>query len=125
MDSLLVRLKPFDPRRGHVLRRFTYAGVKIHEERGWYRVSKPVGEYLRSVRQVASDEYSPLAFDVCTEEEAKALDMREEVETKVRRSATDEVRLSPARNDGALTTAHLAEPAKGNGVDPKGRKDRG
>jgi hypothetical protein len=126
MDTMLVRLKPFDPRRGHVLRRFTYAGVKIHEERGWHRVSKQVAEYLRGVRQVNGDEYSPLAFDVCTDEEAKALDARDEVETKVRRSATDEVRLTPSRNDGVLTSAQLPEPANPNGqADQKARKDRG
>ncbi len=126
METMLVRLKPYDPRRGHVLRRFTYAGVKIHEERGWHRVSKQVADYLRGVRQVNGDDYSPLAFDVCTDEEAKALDAREEVETKVRRSATDEVRLTPSRNDGVLTSAQLPEPAKPNGqADPKGRKDRG
>jgi hypothetical protein len=126
MDTMLVRLKPFDPRRGHVLRRFTYAGVKIHEERGWHRVSNQVADYLRGVRQVNGDEYSPLAFDVCTDEEAKALDAREEVETKVRRSATDEVRLTPSRNDGVLTSAQLAEPAKPNGqAVQKPRKDGG
>ena len=123
---MLVRLKPYDPRRGHVLRRYTYAGVKIHEERGWHRVTKDVAEYLRGVRQVANDSYSPLAFDVCTDEEAKELDAREEVETKVRRSATDDVRLTPSRNDGVITTAQLQEPGKqGASVDPKARKDRG
>jgi len=113
VESMLVRLKPYDPRRGHVLRRYTYSGVKIHEERGWHRVSKAVAEYLKTVKQVAADEYSPLAFDVCTDDEAKALDVREEVETKVRRSATDEVRLSPARNEGVVTSAVLAD-SKGN-----------
>jgi hypothetical protein len=97
---------------------YTYSGVKIHEERGWHRVSKAVADYFRTVKQVAGDEYSPLAFDVCTDDEAKALDARQEVETKVRRSATDEVQLSPARNDGILTSAALLD-AKGNG-----RKDR-
>jgi hypothetical protein len=106
MDTMLVRLKPYDPRRGHVLRRFTYAGVKIHEERGWHRVTKAVADYLRGVHQVANDEYSPLAFDVCTDEEAKALDVRDEVETKVRRSATDEVRLSVARSDQPSAISH-------------------
>ena len=48
-DTLLVRLKPYDPRRGHVLRRYTYAGIKFHEERGWYRVSKDVAAYLKTV----------------------------------------------------------------------------
>lgn len=77
-DTLLVRLKPYDPRRGHVLRRFTYAGIKFQEERGWYRVERPVAEYLRAVREVPSDRYAPLAFDVCTEAEAKALDAGEQ-----------------------------------------------
>lgn len=122
METMLVRLKPYDPRRGHVLRRFTYAGVKIQEERGWHRVSKAVADYLRAVRAIASDEYSPLAFDVCTDEEAKALDAKEEVETKVRRSATDDVRLSPSRNDGVLTSAQLPEQAKANAQDQKGRR---
>jgi hypothetical protein len=99
MDTLLVRLKPHDARRGHVLRRYTYLGIKLHQERGWYRVAADVAEYLRSVRRVVSDEYSPLAFDVCTDEEAKTLDSREESETKVRRAAADEIKLSEARRD--------------------------
>lgn len=70
MQTLLVRLKPNDPRRGCVLRRFTYRSIKFHEERGWYRVDKEVAEYLRGVRQVPGDKHAPLAFDVCTEAEA-------------------------------------------------------
>jgi len=35
METLLVRLKPFEPRRGFVLKRFTFAGIKFHDERGW------------------------------------------------------------------------------------------
>jgi hypothetical protein len=111
METLLVRLKPHDARRGHVLRRYTYLGIKLHQERGWYRVAKDVAEYLRGVHQVASDEYSPLAFDVCTDEEAKALDAREETETKVRRAAADEIRLSEARRDTPVApTAQSAAP---------------
>ena len=34
METLFVRLKPYDPRRGYVLRRYTYRGIKFHEERG-------------------------------------------------------------------------------------------
>ncbi len=107
METMLVRLKSFDPRRGQIVRRFTYAGIKFHEERGWYRVEKSVAEYLRSVRQVAGDEVTPLAFDVCTEEEAKALDVREESEAKVRKAAADDVRLTPARSD--MATADLVK----------------
>ncbi|MFZ5446564.1 MAG: hypothetical protein ACOZQL_41635 [Myxococcota bacterium] len=105
METLLVRLKSFDPRRGQIVRRFTYAGIKFHEERGWYRVEKNVADYLRTVRQVAGDDVTPLAFDVCSEEEAKALDVREESEAKVRKAAADDVRLSPARSDVAADTA--------------------
>jgi hypothetical protein len=122
MDTLLVRLKPHDPRRGNVLRRFTYAGIKFHEERGWYRVAKHVAEHLRTVRQVGGDEYTPLAFDVCTDDEAKALDAREDHESKVRRGAADEIKLSEARSE-AVTTADLVP--RGQMLnEPKGRKEK-
>lgn len=126
METLLVRLKPYDPRRGHVLRRFTYAGVKIHEERGWYRVSKEVAEYLRAVHQIPGEAYTPLAFDVCTDEEAKALDAREDADTRVRRNATDDVRLTPARPEaGALTSADVTDtPPKGRAEDARGKRER-
>ena len=97
MDTMLVRLKPYDPRRGNVLRRFTFRGIKFHEERGWYRVEAPVSEYLRGVHQVPTDLFSPLAFDVCTEAEAKALETTQAEETKVKRSATDDLKIVPAR----------------------------
>jgi hypothetical protein len=111
METLLVRLKPYDPRRGHVLRRYTYSGIKFQEERGWYRVEKPVAEYLRAVREVPTDRHSQLAFDVCTEAEAKALETTETEVSKVKRSATDDLKVVPARPAGALTSEDLAKPA--------------
>lgn len=114
METMLVRLKPYDVRRGQVLRRYTYAGIKFHEERGWYRVEKGVAEYLRGVHQVPDNEVTPLAFDVCTEEDAKALESREESDARVRKSATDTVPLTAARPEaveGAPTTASLAKQA--------------
>jgi hypothetical protein len=107
METMLVRLRSFDPRRGQVLRRYTYAGIRFHEERGWYRVDKGVAEYLKTVRQVAGDDVSPLAFDACSDDEAKALDVREETDAKVRKAAADDVKLSPARGD--VTTADLGK----------------
>jgi len=109
METRLVRLKPFDPRRGHVLRRYTYAGIKFQEERGWSRVDKTVGEYLKTVHQVSGDKYAPLAFDVCTEEEAKALDEAESDSTKVKRSASDDLKIVPAREGGTVTTEALPD----------------
>ena len=107
MKTMLVRLKTHDPRRGHVLRRYTYRGIKFQVERGWYRVAEEVANYLRSVRQVASDEHSPLAFDVCTHEEAQAREADETAASASRRSAGDDIRLSEPR--GALTTDDLPD----------------
>jgi hypothetical protein len=122
METMLVRLKPLDPRRGHLLRRYTYQGIKFHEERGWYRVAKAVADYLRSVHQQPGDPHSPLAFDVCSEDEAKATEAREKEAQNARKTAADDIKLSVARPVGAVTTADLPEAAKD---DKKPRKDRG
>ena len=116
METLLVRLKPHDPRRGHKLRRFTYCGIKFQEERGWYRVDKDVADYLREVRQVHSDEHAPRAFDVCTADEAKALDAQEKETAVTRKSAADDIKLSPAR--GSVTSADLPD-APADAAKPK------
>jgi len=105
LETLLVRLKPYDPRRGFVLRRFTYKGIKFQEERGWYRVEKQVADYLAGVRQVEHDPHSPSAFDVQTDDEAKALDAREESEAKTRKNALEATRVSVGRGD--LTSEDL------------------
>ena len=99
MENVLVRLKPYDPRRGFVLRRFTYQGIKFHEERGWYRVTKVVAEYLAKVQQRDTDPHSPLAFDVASEEEARALDARDEHEAKTRKNAAEAPRVVMGRGD--------------------------
>jgi hypothetical protein len=106
MQTLLVRLKPYDARRGQVLRRYTYRGIKLHEERGWYRVGKDVADYLRDVRQVAGDKHAPLAFDVCTEAEAQALDAEHDAATTTRKKAAE----APNATADANATADEAEP---------------
>lgn len=110
METLLVRLKPYDPRHGFVIRRYTYLGIRFQHERGWYRVEKGVAEYLRAVREVPTNPLSPLAFDVCTEEEAKKLEAAEAEAAKVKQSATDDLRVTVARPVGALTTDDLPRP---------------
>lgn len=107
-ETLFVRLKPFDPRRGFVLRRFSYGGIRFQGEHGWCRVERKVGEYLRAVRTVPADEYAPLAFDVCTEAEAKAIDASESDAARLKRSATDELKVTPAR--GTVTTEDMPKP---------------
>ena len=111
METLFVRLKPYDPRRGNVLRRYTYRGIKFHEERGWFRVPMDVADYLRAVHQVPGDEHSPLAFDCCTEAEAKSLDAKEKESAVTRKTASDDIKVSlpqdDAKGSGALTTEDL------------------
>jgi hypothetical protein len=100
-DTLLVRLKPHDPRRGHVLRRYTYqpTDTRFEVTRGWYRLDKDLAEQLRSVPQTATDPHSPLAFDVCTDEEAQRLDAEADSAHRAAR-ATEAIRVQPA-GDGA------------------------
>jgi hypothetical protein len=125
METLLVRLKPHDPRRGHRLRRYTYRGIKFQEERGWYRVDKAVADYLREVRQVATDEHAPLAFDVCTADEAKALDAKEKDANTPRKTADDDIKVSEARGDGAVTTSDLPDDPKPATAAAKGSGKKG
>lgn len=75
-----VRLKPFDPRKRHVLRTYMHGATRqnFDEARGWYSIDdEPLAAYLAIVHQVESDPDSPHAFDVCTFEEAQAIDARE------------------------------------------------
>jgi len=99
MDTYLVRLKPHNPRRGHVLRRYTYRSIKFQEDRGWYRVDRKIADYLRGVRQIAGNEHSPLAFDVCTPQEAHVIDAREQEAAHPRKAAGDDIDLSTPRED--------------------------
>ena len=102
----LARLKAYDPKHGCVLRRYTYRGIKFQEDRGWLRVDEETAKYLEGVLQVPGDTHTPRAFDVCTDEEAKKLEEREEKEAKPT-LATDAVRVATPRGD-----AETAPPTK-------------
>lgn len=108
METMLVRLKPYDPRRKFVLRRYVYRGIHFLVTRGWERVPREVAEYLRGVRQKEFDPYSPPAFDVCTDAEAAALEKREREVPTARRMAVDGIPLTqPRRASAVVTTADL------------------
>jgi hypothetical protein len=121
METMLVRLKAYDPRRGYVLRRFTYKGIKFHEEHGWYRVEKSVAEYLSQVTEPPSLPGAPLAFDVCTESEAQALEVKEKEASTARKVASDDIKLSVARPVERVQTTEAGEPARPD----KPKKERG
>lgn len=80
-DSYKVRLKPHNPARGHVMRDYTAAPWGKKFKAGvWYTVLAVQAEYLRTITQVYEDPHSGLAFDVVTQEEAEAIQAREEAE---------------------------------------------
>jgi len=111
----LVRLKPLDAKKGHVIRRYTVFSTTFEEHKGWYRVSNEVAAYLTTVRQVPNDEDTPLAFDVCTQEEAERIDQAEKKKAEARARAAEPNAVT-ARDltavGGDLTTADLRDPGR-------------
>lgn len=122
-EQMLVRLKAHDPKRGHHLRCYSMAGMKFLATRGWYSVPAEIADYLRTVRQIDNDAMSPLAFDVCSEAEAQALEVREQ-EEREQRSATRAITAEPRPRISARETARR-EPRRDEATAPsrEARKD--
>ena len=83
---VVVRLKRYNPKRGHRLQRFALWGYIFKEEQNWYKVPatitymgevKDLKDYLENVHQDNEDPESPLAFDVVTEKEAELINKHE------------------------------------------------
>ena len=111
----LIRLKPFDAKKGHVIRRYTAFATTFEEHKGWYRVTDQVAAYLATVHQVPDDEDSPLAFDVCTQDAAERIDAAERKKAEERARAA-EPNVATARDvtalGGDLTTTDLRDPGR-------------
>jgi len=111
----LIRLKPLDAKKGHVIRRYTAFSATFEEDKGWYRVSNEVAAYLATIHQVPNDEDSPRAFDVCGQDEAQRIDVAEKKKAEERARAA-EPNVMTARDataiGGDLTTADLHDPAR-------------
>lgn len=126
-ETMLVRLKAHDPKRGHHLRCFSMAGMKFLSTRGWYSVPSEVAEYLRGVRQVDGDSMSPLAFDVCSEAEAQALEVREQEEREQRsamRAITAEPRPRPSVRESVRREGRRDDSRREEAVAPTTRETR-
>lgn len=119
-NSMLVRLKPYDKKRGHTLRSYSYAGIKFLNERGWYRVDADIADYLANVVHQDTQPNSPLAFDVCSPEKAEALTKRESLAharatgpapatepVATARHHVTEARRPRSKDTGTLTTRDL------------------
>lgn len=124
--SKLVRLKPYNPKRGHNLRKYTHSptGKKFEEPLGWYRVEDTLAVYLATVKQNPTDSDSPDAFDVVSEDEAKAIDKREAKE-KDKKGAdepndltTREMRVRDA-TDGDVPRAPAKKVPTGKATHPR------
>lgn len=111
----LVRLKPFDAKRGHLIRRYTVFSSTFEEHKGWYRVSDDVAAYLATLHQVPNDADTPRAFDVCSQEEAEQIDLGEKKRAEERARALEPNAMA-ARDataiGGDLTTADLRDPGR-------------
>ena len=59
MSTVLVRLRPHDPKRGHVCRSFTIYSMRFKEKNGWYEVEQEVADFLRPLRQPPSGDRLP------------------------------------------------------------------
>lgn len=70
----LVRLKPFNPRRGFTLRSYTLKGVKIDESSGWFEVPDELAAEFAEVHSDPSNPDTPYAFDVMTPDDAVRLE---------------------------------------------------
>ena len=127
--SKLVRIKPYNKKIGHVLKRYTVFRIRFEERRGWYKVSDRVANYLKDVDMEYGVEGSKKAFDVCTEKEAKAMEAAELRKAQERANATEpNLATSPkdTRNatdrsgSGDLTTADLREGTDATSDDDAG-----
>ncbi len=115
----LVRLKPHDPKKGHVIQRYTAFSIRFEEKRGWYKVSDEVAKYLATVHQRPGDEDSPPAFDVCDEDEARRIEVAEKKKAEERARAGSPNVAEPHEvsvRAPDLTTADLARPRAGRAL---------
>lgn len=127
---LYVRLKPYNPKRGHVLRRYTYRAVRFHEGR-WYKVPEALARELSDLHQRHGDEDSPLAFDVATEGQARDIEEKERKKLEEEKRKLDNAEMIGAREiredalRGTLTTedAPKSDEDKELGVSMKNTRD--
>jgi len=75
--SKYVRLKPYNPHLGQVLRRLSVGGRLFREEQGWYIVDDATAVMLSKFRQIEADPRSPAAFDIGTKREALVMEREE------------------------------------------------
>lgn len=93
MSTLYVRLKPYNPKKGHVVRRYNHVkyGVTLTQESGWVAMKEPLARLFEAYTQNPEDPLSPALCDVRSKEGAINLEKEEE---RLRRMALQEDSLS-------------------------------
>lgn len=85
-DPLFARVKPYNPKRGHVVRRIVVLGTLWEGGSGvppdtiptWTKVNAAQAVALKACLQIDNDPYSQRVFDIVTAEQRKQIDAREE-----------------------------------------------
>lgn len=73
-----ARIKPYNPKKGLTLQRYTVLGQVYLESKGWYPIdSEELARALKKLRVDENNEESPPVFDVCTLDEANQIDEQE------------------------------------------------
>lgn len=107
--SKVIRLKPFNPRKGLKLRTYTYKGTAYKSEAGWYEVPDTIAAYLSTVHQEENNPESPPAFDVCaTRADAMALETAEKRAEAMRAEAANPHRVHVVGSDGMTESTHAS-----------------
>jgi hypothetical protein len=127
--SKYVRIKPYDPQKGYLRRRYMRDGKLYDVEKGWYLVDDEAAEILRTVSQHEYDksEHPVPAFDIC--DNKAAVDAINKKEQKAQYEKLMKERGIPIVVGGEvpvndLTTADLLapEPAPATAADKKSKK---
>lgn len=133
-DFYYVRLKPYQPSKNHLLRKYILHNEKMTflEEKGWYKVPRRIAAKLQSVTQRTHDPDSPNAFEIVP---AK---VREEQQRQARRKAAEELvygdappdyheedREPKGRGDLTLDDLPIMEDIPEDEVDPNAPKELG
>lgn len=111
-DTILIRLKPYDRKRGFVLRRYSFMGMRFREDQGWYEVEQEVAALVKEIKQPpvgdTPPELAPLAFDIMTADAAVVMEEEQRKAKEERAKAVSPHRM--AAPEGVLTTDDLPKP---------------
>lgn len=108
-EPLLVRLKPLNQKKGILVERYTYKGIQFQEKRGWYSIKNhEFAEELTELHQVHGDESTPKLFDVCTREQAMALESKEKRKKGAKATVEEAEENTPRQLRNTITTRDVA-----------------